>query len=137
MPSDYQAPLPESAQAVADVIGRSATLHLASYLRYDREQYSGSRTAKRIFYIPKKKRLTPDFWLVKVIGLDKAKLLQDQFGGSLLCLAHCHETLRGERNARIVNAYKAGRTDEEIAVMFGISARWVKDILYNTKHSAR
>ena len=135
MPSDYQAPLPESAQAVADVIGRSATLHLASYLRYDREGYS--KASKRMFYVPKKKRLTPDFWLVKVLGLDNARLLQDQFGGSLLCLAHCHETLRGERNARIVNAYKAGRTDEEIAVMFGISVRWVKDILYNTKRNAR
>lgn len=136
MTSDYQAPLPESAQAVADVIGRSATLHLASYLRYDRERYSGP-TAKRMFYIPKRMKLTGDYWLVKVIGLDKAILLQTQFGGSLICLAHCHETLRGERNARIVNAYKAGRTDEEIAVQFGISVRWVKDILYNTKHNAR
>jgi hypothetical protein len=130
---DYQAPLPESAQVIADVIGREATLHLAKHLRYDGLIYSKSRRC-RLFYVPKLKRLTEAYWLVQVIGYENAKLLQDEFGGSLLTLAACSETLRGERNHRVVTAYKAGKSVQEIATLHAIAPRTVYDILFNTRN---
>jgi hypothetical protein len=130
---EYQAPLPESAQVIADVIGREATLHLAKHLRYDGLIYSKSRRC-RLFYVPKLKRLTESYWLVQVIGYENAKLLQDEFGGSLLTLAACSETLRGERNHRVVAAYKAGKSVQEIATLHAIAPRTVYDILFNTRN---
>lgn len=133
MAEDYQAPLPESAQAIADVIGREATLHLAKHLRYDSLIYSKSRRC-RLFYVPKLKRLTEAYWLVQVIGYENAKLLQEEFGGSLLTLAACSETLRGERNHRVINAHKAGKSVQEIAKLHAIAPRTVYDILFNTRN---
>lgn len=133
MAEEYQAPLPESAQVIADVIGREATLHLAKHLRYDGLIYSKSRRC-RLFYVPKLKRLTESYWLVQVIGYENAKLLQDEFGGSLLTLAACSETLRGERNHRVVAAYKAGKSVQEIATLHAIAPRTVYDILFNTRN---
>ena len=131
MNNEYQAPLPESAQAIADVIGREATLHLAQNLRYDHLITNGGTC--RLLYIPKKKALTNDYWLVQVIGLDKAKLLQEQFGGCLITLAKCADTLRGERNAKIVNAYKAGKSIPEISALFGLAQRTITDIVHNSR----
>lgn len=133
MATEYQAPLPDTAQAIADVIGREATLHLAKHLRYD--HLVTSRSTCRLLYIPKKKRLTQDYWLVQVIGLDKATLMQEQFGGCLLSLAKCADTLRGERNAKIVNAYKAGKSVPEIAALFGLAQRTISDIVFNYRLS--
>ena len=118
---------------IADVIGREATLHLAKHLRYDGLIYSKSRRC-RLFYVPKLKRLTESYWLVQVIGYENAKLLQDEFGGSLLTLASCSETLRGERNHRVVAAYKAGKSVQEIATLHAIAPRTVYDILFNTRN---
>ncbi len=133
MNNEYQAPLPDSAQAIADVIGREATLHLARNLPYNHIITNGGTC--RLLYIPKKKTLTNDYWLVKVIGLEKAKLLQEQFGGCLITLAKCADTLRGERNAKIVNAYKAGKSVGEIAALFGLAQRTIADIVYNSRNN--
>ena len=134
MPEEYQAPLPESAQMIADVIGRDATLHLARHLKYDHLIYDKGRRC-RLLYIPKKKKLKDNYWLVTVVGLENATLLQQEFGGCLLNLATCSETLRGERNAKINDAYKSGKTILEISALFGISTRSVYDIVSNTRHA--
>lgn len=134
MAENYQAPLPESAQLIADVIGREATLHLARHLKYDHLIYDKGRRC-RMLYIPKKKKLTDNYWLVQVVGLQNAILLQQEFGGCLLNLATCSETLRGERNAKINDAFKSGKSILEISALFGISTRSVYDIVSNTRHA--
>jgi hypothetical protein len=132
MQPDYIAPLPESAQVIADIIGREMTLHLAKHLKYD-NLYHSRRGQCRLLYIPKLKKMTDDYWLVKVIGVDNAEKLQKEFGGCLITLASCHETLTGERNNKICNGYKAGKSINELSSLFGLSTRSIYYIVTNTR----
>jgi hypothetical protein len=81
-------PLPPTAQVVADVIGREATLALAMSCLY------------RCLYVPKGK-LGPDSYLVRTIGEEKAKLMQKEFIGMLLPLATCHQPKQALIRAKI------------------------------------
>ena len=69
-------PLPPTAQLVADVIGREATLALAFTCQH------------RCVYVPLG-RLASDSYLVRTIGEEKAKLMQRHFSGELLPMATC------------------------------------------------
>ena len=108
-------PLPPTAQVVADVIGRKDTLALAMSCLY------------RCLYVPKG-RLASDSYLVRTIGEDKAKLMQREFAGMLLPLATCHHIAVFERQQRIRLAVEDGKTHAQVAVMFGVTAKWVKQL---------
>ena len=133
--NNYQSPLPESAQIIADVIGRDATLDLVGHLIYDHLIHK-KRGKCRMLYIPKsRKKLTENYWLVKAVGISNAILLQEFFGGSLLYLAQCKETERGERDNKIVNDFKSGLKVNELALKYNLSVRSIYNIIYNYRQS--
>lgn len=113
--SSDEIPLPPTAQVVADVIGREDTLALAMSCLY------------RCLYVPKG-RLASDSYLVRTIGEDKAKLMQREFAGMLLPLATCHHIAVFERQQRIRLAVEEGNTHAQVAVMFGVTPKWVKQL---------
>lgn len=108
-------PLPPTAQVIADVIGRKDTLALAMSCLY------------RCLYVPKG-RLASDSYLVRTIGEDKAKAMQQEFSGMLLPLATCHHIAVFERQQRIRMAVEEGKTHAQVAVMFGVTPKWVKQL---------
>lgn len=108
-------PLPPTAQVVADVIGRDATLALAMSCLY------------RCLYVPKGK-LAPDSYLVRTIGEEKAKLMQREFIGMLLPLATCHHIAVFERQQRIRAAVAEGKTHAQVAVAYGLTVKWVRNL---------
>lgn len=105
--------LPESAQVVAEVIGVSATLKLASKCQY------------RHCSVPKSP-LKDDHWIVRVIGPKKALELQSVFGGELIPLATCYRVAAKERNERIKAAYSMGTQPVQIAQEFDVSLDTVR-----------
>ena len=135
MDQEYQSPLPDSAQIIADIIGREATLDLVGHLVYDHLVHK-KRGKCRMLYIPKRRnKLTDDYWLVKVVGLNNAIKLQEYFGGSLLYLAQCKETERGERDHKILNDYRSGLKVNELALKYNLSVRSIYNIVYNYRQS--
>lgn len=103
---------------IADVIGREATLKLASQVR------------NRNLYIPK--RLDEKHWLVSTIGWAKSHALTQEFGGLLLSLATCEHYYTRERNARIAAEHKAGKTTLNLAIAHGLSQRRIQQIVDGT-----
>lgn len=112
---NFEIPLPPTAQVVADVIGREATLALAMSCLY------------RCLYVPKG-RLASDSYLVRTIGNDLAKLMQREFAGMLLPLATCHHIAIFERQARIRKEVADGKSHAQVAVMFGVTPKWVRQL---------
>lgn len=109
-------PLPETAQVIADVIGRSSTLALASICQH------------RHLYVPKGK-LPPDHAIVRCIGLIRTEQLQKAFGGEQLPLAACYSIFAAERNIKIRIAAAAGQTVKEIAAEYNLHPRHVLRLL--------
>ncbi len=110
-------PLPETAQVIANVVGRDATLKLASLVR------------NRNLYVPK--RLDEGHWISKTIGHAKAVALVQEFGGLLMSLATCEHYFTQERNVRIRSDFKAGKSTLEIAQEHGMTQRRVQQIVEN------
>ncbi|HHW4685697.1 MAG TPA: hypothetical protein ACQGQG_10480, partial [Xylella sp.] len=113
--------LPQSAQDIADVIGRDQTLMLIGQL--PRAYSKGRPSGKVILYVPK--RLSPDHRLVSILGWGDAQKLVDAFGGEILQPANCTSIARGERDHGIVALLRFGIPSHEIAQLFGVSVRHV------------
>lgn len=113
--SSEDIPLPPTAQVVADVIGRDATLSLAMSCQY------------RCLYVPKG-RLASDSYLVRTIGRDKAELMQREFSGMLLPLATCHHIAIVERQRRIRASVAEGKTHAQVAIAYGVTVKWVREL---------
>ena len=109
-------PLPPTAQVIADVIGREATLKLAGKVK------------NRHVYIPY--RLDENHWISRTIGYAKAYALKESFGGLDLSLATCEHFYTRERNARIRDDYKAGKSTVELSAFYGLTIRRVQQIIY-------
>lgn len=109
-------PLPESAQVIAEVIGRAATLALASKCQY------------RHCSVPKRP-LDNDHWIVRTIGRKKAVELQAVFGGEVVPLATCYAVHQAERDAEIRAAFRTGRNALEISNAFQLSLKTIQRIL--------
>ena len=107
--------LPATAQVIAEVIGREATLKLASKVK------------NRNLYIPK--RVDDLHWISRTIGYAKAYALVQEFGGLLMSLATCEHYFTRERNARIRADYSAGRTTLELATIHDMTQRRVQQIV--------
>ena len=114
-------PLPSTAQEVADVIGREATLTLARSVKH------------RCLYVPKTTQSRHSAsgerscaWIERTIGIDLTAKLVKEFGGMQLPLARCACVIIAERRAKIRAAFEAGKTSREIALEHGISPRWVR-----------
>ena len=76
--SSDEIPLPPTAQVVADVIGRDATLALAFTCQH------------RCVYVPGGS-LRSNSYLVRTIGKEKAELMKRHFEGELLPMATCYK----------------------------------------------
>lgn len=111
--------LPETAQVIADVIGREATLRLAG------------KVSNRNLYIPK--RMTEDHWIARSIGYAKAHALATEFGGLLMSLATCEHYFTRERNARIRSEFAAGKSTLELAAAHEMTQRRVQQIVEGIK----
>ena len=116
-------PLPPTAQVIAEVIGRAATVALAGKCLY------------RHLSVPKRP-MPPSHWIVRTIGRAKANALQSALGGELLPLATCHAVLLAKRDAAIRAARAAGESREAIAARFGLTTAHVWRIL-NPKAAQR
>jgi hypothetical protein len=109
-------PLPESAQVIADIIGREATLALAGKVQH------------RALYIPK--HPVPDRHMIpSLIGRQRAELLRVHFGGLLLPLAKCAEVHAAERDDSIRAGAKSGKTTRQLAELWGLTIRRVEQII--------
>lgn len=109
--------LPETAQVVADVIGREATLALAAKCQY------------KNLYVPKKGFEIRD-WVTKAIGPAKAEKLVKIFGGESLPLPKCFYVYQQQRNLQMRQAYASGKTVQEIAEAFLMSLRNASRIVH-------
>ena len=108
-------PLPPTAQVIADVIGREATLILAG------------KVANRNLYIPYS--LDDTHWIAKTIGYAKAHALKQEFGGLHMSLANCVHYYTRERNEHIKEDYLSGVSTITLADKYQISQRRVQHIV--------
>lgn len=111
------APLPETAQVVADIIGREHALALARMCKC------------RSVYIPK--RLPPKHWLRDVVGDANAEALAEEFPGFILPMAKCANVIRAERDKRILQMRHDGMNAAEIAARVGVAERTVYTVVCN------
>jgi hypothetical protein len=107
--------LPETAQVIADIIGRQPTLILASMCKH------------RKLYVPNSFR--DDYWITRAIGEDLAKRLHREFRGISLDLARCHAIHIRERNALIRRQYREGQSILDIIREHRMSLRAVRYVL--------
>jgi hypothetical protein len=108
--------LPETAQVIAEVIGREKTLLLARHIPH------------RHFYVPKA-AFPVGHWLPAFLGRDAANKLQKVFGGELVDLAKCTALARVERDADIVQADSKGEPLHSIATRHRLTPRMVRYVL--------
>lgn len=67
--------------------------------------------------------------LVKCIGIESYYKLTQQYGGSSVYIARPAIIDRQERNRMIINEFEKGLSYREIAVKYGLTAFWVKQII--------
>lgn len=109
--------LPESAQIVAEIIGREATLKIAQVCSH------------RQFYVPKNNPRGNN-WIADLIGDQSFKKLQYHFGGCLVDLAGCSSIIKRERNKLIIEAHKTlGWSTSSIAMALEVSERTIQRVI--------
>jgi hypothetical protein len=114
--------LPDSVAELADVIGREDALALIG-----RRRQSGRRSWRICFYVPK--HLPLDHWLVRELGLAKARHLSREFSGMILQPSNCRFLYRPLRDARIIELSALGISDAVVAASIGLSKARVYEIL--------
>ena len=114
--------LPESAQEIADVIGRERALYLIGQL-----PACGRRSWRVVLYVPK--TLPADHWLVRVLGWRDAMALVREFGGEILQPSNCLCIHRAYRDRSICRMARQGVPTCEIADSMGVTARTVRGVL--------
>jgi hypothetical protein len=117
--------LPQTVQEVAAVIGRERTLYLIGQL-----PQCGKRPWRVLVYVPSE--LPPDHQLVKILGREDAEKLSREFGGLCLQLGRCIGVVRKFRNKAIERMYREGMEAEEIAEVFQLTDRAIRNILHAT-----
>lgn len=118
--------LSETAEAIAEVIGRERTLYLIGKLPRCYPPSRG-RAEVTLLYVPK--RLRPKSWLVEILGWNDAEKLVRVFGGELLKPGNCHALYRAHRDAGIIRAAQDGVPHAMISEWFEVSARHVQNVL--------
>lgn len=111
--------LPETAQAIADVIGVEKTLELVRAKKQDK---------CRSLYVPTSRRLRPSHVLVQILGADVARELAEEFGGIQLTLPKCSSVFNEGRNRKIIQMRQQGMKYRDIADELCMSLDAVKKI---------
>jgi len=122
--------LPYSAQVIADLIGREATLKLAKATK-NRKLYvpvtmCAGHDVVRCGRTSKEKRprcTCRGHWIADVVGDEMAVALSKIFGGETLDLAPCYYVHAVERNREIRDAWIAGVSAPELMRVHGMSRR--------------
>jgi hypothetical protein len=133
-PEDIE--LPESAQVVADVIGRDATLQLTKVAK-GRKIYipvtlcagHGITRCGRSSKETRPRCTCKGHWLAATVGDELAVLLCRTFGGESLDLAPCYYVHAFERNRRIRDAFAAGKSQLDLRREHGMSERAIRYIV--------
>ena len=112
-------PLPATAQVIADIIGRDATLKLAG------------KVSNRNLYIPY--NLDENHWISKTIGFAKAYALKQEYGGILISLASCVHYYTRERNELIKAEYLSGESTIKLAEKYEVTQRRIQHIVAGLK----
>lgn len=115
------AELPPTAQVVAEVIGRDATLRLARCVKF------------RSLFVPKS--LPANHWLRDVLGDDAAERLSGEFPSMQLPLARCSNVYRADRDRRILAMREEGHSGEAIAKALGIPKSTVWTVVYRNQRA--
>lgn len=115
------AELPPTAQVVAQVIGRDATLALAACVKF------------RSLFVPK--NLPPRHWLRDVIGDRAAERLSQEFPSMQLPLAKCANVYKAERDRRILELRAKGVEPRRIAAQLDMPERTVRTVLYRKQRA--
>ena len=116
-------PLPSTAQEVADIIGREATLILATLVAVH---------GPRGIYVPHK--MPENHWIVCAIGKELSAKLWREFHGMYVPLSKCWIIGITARNEAIKSAYSTGDSISVIASRFGITYQRVYQIVTNRTH---
>lgn len=106
--------LPDSLQAIADIIGAPAALKLA-------ERWGGIR-----LYIPPEPG--EDHELSRLIGLDAARALGQAYGGERIEIVKADCWHRAMRNRLIQDARASGQSQSSIARTHRLTERHVRNI---------
>jgi len=117
-------PVPPSVQVVAEVIGRTAALHLAGAL----PEIPG-KPWKGHTYVPAPSRLLPDHVLVDILGWSDALRMCRMFGGEVLQMSKCRGLERTARNRRIWELRESGYGPTRIGDVLDVSPEVVKKVL--------
>lgn len=122
--------LPNSAQEIANVIGRDKALYLIGQLPTvytPDKRWPDARKKTTILYVPKRLNVTDN--LVRILGWIDAEKLVREFGGMLIQPANCMGLYRPHRDANIARLYAEGLTVAMIADWFDVSTRHVKNVI--------
>ena len=107
------------------MIGREAALRLVGQL-----EPSGSRKWRVNLYVPK--AVGPDHPLVRLVGWHDANRLARHFSGAILQPANCRCLERAFRDREARRMYAEGTSIGEIAAIFEITVRQVRNIVAET-----
>lgn len=100
---------------LCDALGYADAIHVA-------RKWGG-----RYLYVPH--HIAHDHALALSLGYEAAQRLRTHFGGETLKLPSERNALLDARNAAIVEAHKAGETQESIGLRFGLTRQGVAVVL--------
>lgn len=106
--------LPESLQAIADIIGAPAALKVAG-------KWGGTR-----LYIPPLPG--PEHELSQLIGVDAARALGEAYAGERIEVPKADCWGRAMRNALVIGARASGKSQARVAREHGLTERHVRNI---------
>jgi len=107
--------LPPTAQEIARLIGREATLLIAI------------KATNRCIYVPKGD--ASGHWIARLIGPERFAVMQREFGGMQLTIAKCSDIARAERDNEIRKRFKDGKTIAWLALEYGLTTRRIWSIV--------
>jgi hypothetical protein len=110
---------PASLVEIAELIGTGPTLNLV-------DAYRGHDYC----YVPKEPNAATR--LVQIVGMDAASKLSARYGGDKLFLP----TLASARHRKRLIVGADGKTSE-VAALFGVSARWVRQVRQGARPDSR
>lgn len=68
-------------------------------------------------------------YIAELIGLKKAVLILEHFGGSTIYIPKIDSYNRHTRNMKIVDDYKSGKTYSQIAVKYNLTSVRIRSII--------
>lgn len=109
--------LPQQLQDIIEIIGLPAAKRLV-------EHYGGVSVM-----VPPQMR--EDHALARLLGLEAAQKLVEQYARERITVPRAYRAIIAFRNSLIRAAHADGKTAKELALLHGITERWIWNILAN------